>query len=351
MQTKPTLDSLMLLFILFFGCKPNDQKNNSIEGIWKSVGYGKILKIDSTKYEYFDITNVSCLPSKHGNISKVKNSMELSNDTLAIKRGLSVYYYTRTNSFSDLCQQSKKDRDDPLYNFEVFANTYKNHYAYFELNEINWDSLYQTSKEKINSKTTEVELYLVMQEMIDRLKDNHGSIEPSDKVYELIENKNGTEETTEEKKEYGDFEIAGIVAEHFIKEDLTKDSWIIKWGKMDDDIGYVQIKAMMLFADLQLPDSLVKENGFVSTYFDEFDKLNYDEQVEMEVKGISSIMDNVMNDLQKTKFIIIDVRFNGGGQDAEGLEVLRRFNADRKQIASKKAKHKNDYSTKTPIFL
>lgn len=351
MHSKTTLFSLFLFFILFYGCKPNNQTNNSIEGIWESIGYGKILKIDASTYEYFDITSVSCLPSKTGEISEVKNSMELINDTLAVKRGYSFYYYTRTNEFPDLCQKNEKDTDDPLYNFEVFAETYKDNYAYFELNEINWDSLYKTAKEKINSNTTEVELYLVIQEMIDSLKDNHGSIEPADEVYELVEEQNAAEEENEQQKEYGDFEIAGLVADYYLNENLTKDSWLINWGKMENNIGYIQIKTMFLYADLSLSNSLVKENGFVSTYMDAFNNLSYEQQIAEEVAGIRNVMDTIMEDLKGTKYIIIDVRFNGGGQDVVALEVLSRFNTGRKQIASKKARHHKGFTMKVPIFL
>jgi C-terminal processing protease CtpA/Prc len=250
-----------------------------------------------------------------------------------------------------LCQQSKTNVNKPLYNFEVFAETYKNHYAFFELNKINWDSIYKTAKGKINSKTTEVELYLIIQEMIDSLKDNHGSIEPTDEVYELSEEQNSTEEETELQKEYGDFEIAGLVADYYLKENLTKDSWLINWGKMKNNIGYIQIKAMFLYADLNLNDSLVKENGFVNTYMDAFNKLSYEQQISKEVAGINNIMDTIMEDLKETKYIIIDVRFNGGGQDVVALEILKRFNANRKQIASKKARHYDGFTKKTPIYL
>ncbi|MGB5394746.1 MAG: S41 family peptidase, partial [Lutimonas sp.] len=159
------------------------------------------------------------------------------------------------------------------------------------------------------------------------------------------------EEETEELKEYGDFEIAGIVADYYLNEDLTKDTWLMKWGKMENNVGYIQIKAMFLYADLNLNDSLVKENGFVSTYMDVYDSLNYEEQISEEVAGISKLMDTIMQDLKDTRHIIIDVRFNGGGQDVVALEVLRRFNADKKQIALKKARHNNSYTIKTPIYL
>jgi carboxyl-terminal processing protease len=190
--------------------------------------------------------------------------------------------------------------------------------------------------------------------MIEKLKDNHGSIEPTDEVYESAENRiqpKLVEQEREELKEYGDFEIAGIVADYYLKEDLTKDTWLMKWGKMENNVGYIQIKTMFLYADLNLNDSLVKENGFVPTYMDAFDRLNYEQQISEEVAGISKLMDVIMQDLKETRHIIIDVRFNGGGQDVVALEILRRFNADRKQIALKKARHNNGYTIKTPIYL
>tara|TARA_R110000868_G_scaffold178452_2_gene418123 strand:- start:3959 stop:5386 length:1428 start_codon:yes stop_codon:yes gene_type:complete len=354
MRSNTILFSLLLFLILLIGCKPNKEENNSIEGIWESIGYGEILKIDANSYEYFDITDFSCLPAKEGNISEVKNSMQVSNDTLIIKRGFSKYRYARIKELPDFCNQKSKDKNDISYNFEVFANTYKNHYAYFDLNKIDWDSLYINSKNKINSKSTEVDLYLVMEGMIEKLKDNHGSIEPTDEVYELAENQIQSEiaaEETEELKEYGDFEIAGMVADYYLKEDLTKDTWLMKWGKMENNVGYIQIKAMFLYADLNLNDSLVQENGFVSTYLDAFERLNYEQQILEEVAGIRKLMDMIMQDLKETKHIIIDVRFNGGGQDVVALEILRRFNSDRKQIAIKKARHNNGYTIKTPIYL
>lgn len=349
MQTK--LFSLLLLFIIFYGCQSKNLNNNSIEGIWESVGYGQILKIDSTTYKYFDITSISCLPSKEGEISEVENSLKINNDTLTVKTGFSLYFYTRINKFPDLCKTNTRDINDPLYNFEVFAETYKNHYAYFELNKTDWDGIYKNAKDKINSQTTEVELYIILQEMLENLKDNHGSVEPTDQVYEAIETQDVDEEETKKLKEYGDFQIAGLVADHYLKENLTEDSWLVNWGKMEGNIGYIQIKAMFLYADLNLNDQLVKENGFVSTYMDAFNSLSYEQQIAAEVSGIKNLMNTIMNDLQETRYIILDVRFNGGGQDVVSLEILRHFNSNRIQIASKKARHNDGYTNKTPIYL
>jgi carboxyl-terminal processing protease len=187
--------------------------------------------------------------------------------------------------------------------------------------------------------------------MIESLNDNHGSIEPTDEVYKQAEQLNIENEDIENLNWYGDFQIAGLVADYYLKENLTKNSWLINWGKMENNIGYIQIKSMFLYADLSLNDSLVKENGFVPTYMDAFNKLSFEQQIEKEVAGIRNLMDTIIKDLKKAKYIIIDVRFNGGGQDAVALEVLRHFNADRKLIASKKARYHDGYTKRTPIYL
>ena len=342
---------LLILIILCDKTFSQNCGNQSINGVWQSIGYGRILKIDSDRYSYFDITKISCLPTKEGYIRDFENAITVVNDTLSIKRGFTDYFFTRLEGFPNLCQQKQHDPNDVLYNFEVFANTYKEHYTYLNLNSVNWDNLYTSSKNKINAKTSEAELYLIMKEMLGVLNDNHGSIEPPDKVIELAYKLKKETTANNQLKEYGDFEIAGLVAEHFLAENLTKNSQFVKWGKMNNNVGYVQVNVMNLFADLNLPDSLVKKNGYVQTYFEFYDMLSPSKQVEFEVTGIRSIMDKVMNDLRATQFIILDVRFNGGGTDEVGLEVLRRFNQIQRRVAWKKARHNNSYTKNAEIYL
>ncbi|MBL4604236.1 MAG: hypothetical protein JKY02_00785 [Flavobacteriaceae bacterium] len=326
---KYTIYYLSILTVLFFSsCENNKKEKESINGLWKSIGYGKILTIEKNNYAFYDITKISCLPAHQGNISDFGNGIQLYNDTLSISKGISTYSYIRINNLPDLCNQklTESKLKDPIYNFEVMSSTIQEHFNYFNLNKINWDSLYNSQKSKITQKTTDVELYLVLDELINKLNDNHGDIEPTDEIYELAEKLNPEVEENVQLKEYGDFQIAQMVAKEFLDEDMTKDSWLIKWGKTENNVGYLQVKAMWLFGDLNLSDSLVKQNGFVDTYVEAFNKLNENTYIKAEVKGVSLIMDKVMKDLNDTDFLILDVRFNGGGQDAVGLEILKRFN-------------------------
>jgi carboxyl-terminal processing protease len=342
---------LSILIILCDNTFGQISGNQAINGVWQSIGYGRILEIDSDRYSYFDITKISCLPTKEGNIKDFENAITVVNDTLSFKKGLTDYFFTRLKRLPNLCLQKQLNSNDIMYNFEVFANTYKEHYAYLNLNNVNWNSFYKSSKKKINAKTSEAELYLIMKEMIEVLNDNHGSIEPPDEVIELADKLKKETTSNNQLKEYGDFEIAGLVAEHFLAENFTKNSQFVKWGKMNNNVGYVQVNTMNLFADLNLPDSLVKKNGYVQTYYEFYDMLSPSKQVESEMKGINLIMDKAINDLLATQFIILDVRFNGGGIDEVGLEILKRFNIMQRRVAWKKARHNNSYTKNAEIYL
>ena len=132
---------------------------------------------------------------------------------------------------------------------------------------------------------------------------------------------------------------------------MTKDSWLINWGKMENNIGYIQVKAMWLFADLDLPESLIEELGHVDAYVKTFHQMNEGDYVEKEVQGVRNIMEKVMIDLEDTNSIIIDIRFNGGGQDAVGFEILKYFNPEKRQIVATKLKQGDSFSALQPLYL
>ena len=355
-MTRKINDLIVLSIFLLISCNNSQRENRTINGTWKSIGFGKILKIEGGNYSFYDITNISCLSASQGEIADFGDAIELQNDTLSISSGTSIYKYLKLSLLPNLCDQilSESKKTDPSFNFEVFAKTVDENYPYFELNNIDWDSLYSITKNKITPRTTEVDLYLILDDMLNTLNDNHGYIEPTDEVYEQAEKLRvdfQENQEAEQLEEYGDFQIAELVSMTFLEEDMTKDSWLIQWGKLKENIGYIQVKAMWLFADLNLYDSLVQKNGFVDTYADAMIKQTESEYIQAEVKGVSRIMDIVMNDLKSTDYIILDVRFNGGGQDAVSLEILRRFNNKRNQVATKRARFENGFTKKTPIFI
>ena len=329
----------------------------SVIGTWKSVGHGMILEIrDSTDYAFYNINDISCLPSRKGNLNDIANSLELDKDTLSLLIGVTTYVFNRIDQMPQLCKApiDTEKVNDPLFNFEVFAETVDEHYAFLDLNKINWQELYSQQKSKLNKSSTDAELYLIIEETLELLNDNHAFLEAPDAVYETIEKISPVEESREENElpEYGDLFVSKKVTDHHLLKDLTtKDSRWIQWGLLTETLGFIQIKTMWLYADIEIPQTLKDSLGFVDAFIETRHKLYEGEYIQKEVAGVSKIMDKVMDDLNNTEAIIIDIRFNGGGQDAVSFEILKRFSSQRQPIATQKYKYGDHHTPTQNVYL
>lgn len=344
----------ILLAAWCISCQLHAQDKPSIIGTWQSLGSGWMLNIDHTNYALYDVTDISCQLNRQANLDEIRASLELVSDTLMLHKGVICYPFIRTTQVPERCGMvfSEDELNDPLYNFEVFSATVKENYAFLALNGINWDSLYLEQKNKLSTTSSDVALYSVIKETIERLQDNHGFIEASEEVYQALEQSSDGEESIEEDlPTYGDFGIADMVAKHHLEEEMTTDSWLIRWGRLKDEIGYIQLKAMWLHADLGISESLMDSLGFVDAYIATFQNLYEGNYIDKEVEAVRNTMDRVMSDLMDMESIVIDIRFNGGGQDAVSFEILRRFNPHRLQIARQKLRYQEGYSPTTVLHL
>ena len=343
------------LILALSSCEQESAEEITINGVWQSIGYGLVLEItDSTQYSFYDVTAISCLPSRSGALSEIESSLELRNDTLSLLVGVINIQFVKADQRPALCNQTldEEKASDPLYNFEVFAETVKEHYAFMALNGIDWDALYSEQKSKLNAQSTEAELYLVIEEALEKLNDNHAFLEAPDEVYDAIDELvPEQEEEIDTLPEYGDFPVAQMVAEHHLQEEMTEDSWLMHWGKLTDEIGYIQIKAMWLYADIEMPEALIEELGYVDAFIETRHKMYEGDYIAKEVAGASATMDQVMNDLASMESIVIDVRFNGGGQDAVSSEILSRFIPQKTQVATQKVRYGDHFTSLHPFYI
>ncbi|MEM7371396.1 MAG: S41 family peptidase [Bacteroidota bacterium] len=355
---RPLFFYLSILCLLTFACENKEQRPSSINGIWKSIGSGWILHIeDSTHYALYDITSISCLPGRASDLQEILPALELNRDTLSLLKGVVRYQFTRGEALPDHCREDlgREQQDNPLYNFDVFAETVKEHYAFFQLNDLNWDQLYHQQRGKLSERSSEEDLYKVLEETLEILKDNHAYLEATEEFYEALEEDEEDNQELVQKEEslpeYGDFQIAAMVAKHHLEEEMTKDSWLIQWGKFTDNIGFVQVKSMWLYADLDIPPSMIEDVGFVDAYVETFHKMEEGEYIEKEVKGVQKIMDQVMHDLSDMDALVFDIRFNGGGQDAVSFEILSRCVSGIQLVAKQKLRHKNQFSPEQSLYI
>jgi hypothetical protein len=328
-----------------------------ISGVWKSPESGWVLQVgqDST-YSFFHWNTLYCSLQRHGPLADFGDAIQVDRDTLLLTKGVLTYRFLRSSELPGICGETLPPvkASDPMYNFEVFSRTVADHYAFMELNGIDWPALYGQQLSKLSVDPTEFRLYEILEETLELLNDNHGYLETDTDFYERLEANSppsGTTDDQNDRKEYGDFEVANIVSEVYLSEEKTRESNLIRWGMLDTATGYVQIKAMWLFADLNIPESRTKQLGYVGAYVEAFQAMDEGNYIEREVAGAGKAMERAMADLKSADRIVLDIRFNGGGQDAVSFEILRHFNNQRRKVALQKLKGPEGFSPIQELWL
>ena len=80
-----------------------------------------------------------------------------------------------------------------------------------ELNKLDWNEMYNQHKLKLARNPTEANLYLQVEQVLEKLNDNHAYIEATDEVYDAIDALALPEEEINENSlpELGDLQVAG----------------------------------------------------------------------------------------------------------------------------------------------
>jgi hypothetical protein len=326
----------LVLFFLCCSCSEKAPKEEpKSDGIWKQIGYGNIIELNDTIISVYNISKQDCHLSFEEHIldfGKVKN---FSKDTLTIQHGNDDWQFTRLESLPDLCKTTVKINTDPKHNFRVFWDTFNDHYASFDIKDINWNKVYKTYEPKVTESTTDLELYTIFREIIALLDDGHVKME----VPEKIENdyKNQIEVKAEKYSKLDEFDLNKNIAALYVDSLRNYNAGMVRYGLINDDTGYVQINAMLMLADYGLEQDLDLRN-FYGQYWEKAEKRKDEIQRQDEVDGINNVLNTVLKDLAEAKSYILDLRFNGGGKDAVALDILNHF-SNKEQIAyTKKAR-------------
>ncbi|MGI9545308.1 MAG: S41 family peptidase [Cyclobacteriaceae bacterium] len=169
-----------------------------------------------------------------------------------------------------------------VQNFEIFWREFDRHYAFLELKELDWDSVYQISRPKVESFTSEAALFNLLEEIVLSLEDGHVNLYSNTGTVSY------------------DF-TAGFPAnspEHVINylENISQpNNKIIHADLKNTNLGYFRVGSF---------------GGDRSSF---------------------EVIDEIIKRFEQKEGIIIDVRSNSGGSDTNGGIIASRF-ADRKRL-------------------
>jgi uncharacterized membrane protein len=182
------------------------------------------------------------------------------------------------------CKKENKIDNTQQNNFKILWDDFNKNYPVFQINNINWDSVYNVNYANLNSNTTDNALFNILKSSILTLKDAHSDI---------ISNQFGSCNyySSFVRKKPANFISWSLIFTKYVQLiKVNHSNATMGYGKViNQDIGYFLIES-----------------------FNE-DKNDY------------YLIDSFLDEFQNSKAIIIDVRQNDGGNELYGQIVASRL--------------------------
>ena len=184
----------------------------------------------------------------------------------------------------------------PEETFESLWETFDQRYALFQAKSIDWQALHDIYRPQVTAATTDEELFGILTGMLSHLNDNHVILQASslDRLF-------GAGYLGDYLAEMGLAGAMQFLQQHplsvhrFRSPPQTVGNGIFQFGWVDEGIGYPHFFG---FEDLE---------------------------------GSAAAVDAVLEELAGARALIVDVRYNAGGEDRVGQTIANRF-ADQKRL-------------------
>ncbi len=200
----------------------------------------------------------------------------------------------------------KEIENDPVTNFETVWLEFKEKYGLFDTKSVDWDSVYHVYRPQINNESSDHDLYTVLKAMLKTLNDNHVGMITTDPELPAF-----TAGNLDDFESMYDFDLS-IVTDNYLPDSKFEEPFFT-YGILEGNIGYIHIEG---FSDL--PRNLKKP------------------------------MDNILEHLNGTKGIIVDIRGGYGGEDIAGQYIAGRFTSNTISYMTTRVKNgpgKNDFTS------
>lgn len=293
--------------------------SQSLDGVWRSQGYGYVLEIEGPVLKEFEITETTCV---QGFTAQRQNSVDAKWEA-AFKSKAEGVFFIRAGGDADHKLLDQEDSvaeirmnrlakmpavcdrptaNTPLGNFEVFARTWAENYISFELRHRNWEATVDKYRTQVNSRTTPAQLFEIFEAMIKPLGDLHTYLTAPDLKRSTKEFwRPGTDRVV--KTGIDNFATRGrralfaVTDRGYLQGSLRRFcNGRIQYGHIDATTGYLRILS-----------------------FQGYSRHN-------DRKALEKTLDSIFSD-RSLQALVIDVRLSFGGSDELGLAIADRLAA------------------------
>jgi carboxyl-terminal processing protease len=316
---------------------------------WQTNGYGYILEIQNDDVKFYDITKRHCLINH-----QKSNRYTSDNLTITGKKQGQFYWDTlhpvklsKLDKLPELCLKPIKSSAEKGYQFsapvvfDIFWNTFSEHYAFSDIKRWNWQEKYNVWRAKINDKTTEPELLVALDKVLANINDGHASIESQDgdrlvyyntqdsALHHRMKKDFNAQNRFTSFRDYNEYTLertqentASYFLDSFKAQKLNSN---ILLAKLPNQLSYLSIEDMVGFSEVDSVDS--------------------------EVIGVDRVMHQALPFLKESKGVIIDLRWNGGGEDLVSERFMSYFINKKLHAGSKSTKISGGFSKPQNIII
>jgi carboxyl-terminal processing protease len=333
-------------------------------GLWRSVGYNRMLEIDAGGYAAYSATTGHACISERGSARQFAQAFDRVEITargrlsLFHAHDLTRYEFDRRLAFEPGCSIYRTPQDDALLNFRAICEVFAENYAFFELRGVDWEAVCGAARRRLGPSPTAEQLLDVLQEMIAALADLHVYIaSPARKirsvqvargprqalraVFDLPTPYLSARSTTEK--------IAGRLRDTLLADFAgtlngfrQAGNEVICWATLCPGVGYLSLLRMFGFAATEaarsaddLPHRLYEAGPFMAA----------------DMSSVRRILDAAMADLSGHNALIVDARLNAGGFDRAGILLCERLIDSARTVYRKKARCQGGFTEPQPLTL
>ena len=178
----------------------------------------------------------------------------------------------------------------PVTNFEALWSEFNDRYSFFELKNINWDSLHVIYQARVSPNTTGADLFSIMSSMLENLRDGHVNLITPYGRYNYL---------TGHGVYHLNFLGVAAVNRYTLSNLIPYAGGAISFGRIGSDIGYIYIGPALI--------------GDVTVW--------------------ANAIDAIVDSCSSAKWMVVDIRGNVGGNDLLASAIASRF-ADGQHIFS-----------------
>jgi len=307
-----------------------------LEGLWAWDGYGYIIEIEGEQLQLYEVSTVSCIPSLSGELQSGDSGsdedaglealaqipmgdLDLRMQVLAnaspdekrfhVEGTASSAIARRISELPTSCEAPLSDTAEAT--FDVFWQTYFEHYPFFAMKEVDWEAVRREYRPQITAKTTDEELFEIFQKMIEPLQDAHTFL-----YAPMLENGWFEGKRPDPNPLTGEDQVrsAEIVETEYLRSHLQQ--WLneqVAFAMLDGEVGYLRISSFTGYTD--------------------------DGDFQAEHEALEAALDEIFDESENLKGLVIDIRLNDGGWDVHGLAIASRLTKSEYLAYTKQARN------------